>query len=400
MTLRLSCERGRRVTYQIPKVCTANGLLALCCMLSINGCAYFRPYITLQPTPKAVVDEKDPMPQVKQALNEVIQWQKDSEKRRDELTTVRRSLDLLTFGLTVGAGATAAFGGSSDWVAGLGIGAATTYTGSSLFLPNDQAALYDAASAAFVCIRSKAEFFHAVAVQGQSRLQAYRDQLENSKCDGTEYADAKKEFDLTEINSREYIATDPLSASKIREAARNTAIAANTEIKNHSLRPDTVFNAAKSAIQLGAGFTRSVAPLTQPAMAKLGLPPCQPPQTDQLRSVEENSKRLRTELAAALNSLDSLTSSCAFVVPQIQPLVVSQESISISSKQRFNLHIEGGRSPYLFEWIRQPGNVSAEMSGPQTIAIIAAETPSGEGELRVLDSQAIPQSKIVSVKTQ
>jgi hypothetical protein len=37
---------------------------------------------------------------------------------------------------------------------------------------------------------------------------------------------------------------------------------------------------------------------------------------------------------------------------------------------------------------------------PQTIAIVAEDKVTGEGELRVLDSQPMSQSKVVSVKTQ
>jgi hypothetical protein len=221
-------------------------------------------------------------------------------------------------------------------------------------------------------------------------------------CTGDEYDEAASTLQLAELNFGEYLATDQSSANKIREAARNTAMAVNTEITNRSLRPEAVLNAAKSAIQLGTGFSRSG--VAQPRVPQPGktLAPCDKDDAkkEALRSVTENSKRIRMELAAALNSLDSLTSACAFAAPQSQPLVVSQESISIAAKQRFNLHVEGGRTPYFFEWIRRPQGVSAEMSGPQTIAIVAEDKVTGEGELRVLDSQPMSQSKVVSVKTQ
>src|SRR5262249_20948682 len=114
------------------------------------GCSVFEPYVDI---PQLQIGSGEPFTNLRSAIVDMEKQRTDNVKsRRDEQVIIRNSLGLITFGSAAGAGGAALFGAHRNTVLGLGIAAAASYTGGTLFFGPERSRLYSAANQTLYCI--------------------------------------------------------------------------------------------------------------------------------------------------------------------------------------------------------------------------------------------------------
>jgi hypothetical protein len=411
-------------------------------VFAISGCAYFQPYASLD----AKVISTDPKYQASTTkeldatIDSVQATIQDISLKRDELTAERRALNLITFGLAVGAVGAGVHGAHAGTIAALGLGSVTTYEAASLFFPADQVTLYISAQTALSCIAGKGRALSGAAKNAQQAKglngtflldeDAIGMLIDKAKLDDVSSCTAipptgKTEEQISPLKARAELAKqsamlarhnvitlDSLAANKVRQAAGNVIQALNKEIDQRSASSEAILQAARSTLSLASGIT------TQPILTKstgtvvpgaaIGIAVtnvCYSAELPKaLAALERQYEQFATALNDALNSLDSLDTACVSSAPPAVKLSVTPQNAIVTKDSHFNLTISGGKAPYAISWSGEaPKGVDAELIPPNTITLIGTSaigaSPADKPfSLQVSDSSAVQNIQTITVQ--
>lgn len=405
--------------------------LAILVLLAVvqYGCAYTRPYVdpfAALPKPEGTQDQglpsiPDPvrkeMPTTSAAVDAAYLWARDVQKKRADITELHRSLDLATFGLTVGAVAAPIYKAHRDTITALILGAGTSYAGNTLFAPVDLAPLYGGAAKALGCVSAK----------GRSVLQALPpdpspvsfDRKFNTdvrptadKCRGTDETLVNRVqagYDSARFSLERVLANDVAGGYKVRQAAENVLHALNEEIDKRSPSPEAIVSAARSVGGL-VGLALPKQPEAQAVAAKpkpeaSGVMQCSEADLNTLRLHAGAYERLQKALDAALDQVDSLETACTFAPSGLPDLALNDDPVVLTQGETYTIRVTGGRKPYRASWQGKPptGNIDTipetfmdqlQLKGSDGLKSVAEPFT-----LLIQDSSAVTRSKTIKVTT-
>lgn len=388
-------------------LCIVVPALATCVLGA--GCSYVQPYVKVHqegipPAPEVVAA----MPQVVQATKSLDSWAVAIEKKHTDTGELHRTLDLVTFGLTLGAAAAPIYKAYSDLITGLAIGAGATYLGNTLFVPMDQVQLYGAALRSLDCVRVRGSAL-LVSIAPEASVDRLADRFTNfrKQMPGTcSFALLDRAYFGTEDSMRRVLAVDFSAGQKLTAAGRNVVLALNDELDRRAPSPAAIVAAARSAVSLAVP---AAAPVEEKEKAASLLPPghrvadpCTPAHIDQISQQTAYYTSRKAVLDAALDSLGDLDSACVFNATPVSELTLSQDSVVLAAGAMVNIVVSGGRPPYLATWRSDPGDVVVLVrSSPNIISMRAAKAIAADANftLVVSDSALSERSKSVAVAT-
>jgi hypothetical protein len=360
------------------------------------------------------------MPKLDESLAKIDAWLKVTEAQRDSTSVTQRTLNLMTFGLGLGAATAGVYGAHRDTIMGFGLGAGTSYTAGALFVPADQTTLYNTAMKSLVCIRTKASALHAAVDSaekrrtGDLRRSYLEEQMDPKPCDPppalkTAFQSAERARARAVAALDAARAADSSAGDKTSDAAANVIVALNEELTKRAASAEAVLGAGKSIFGIAAGIAASPAAPppdsdkeVSPAERSLDRGPlCRAPSVEEVNALEATYKATEATINSALNAVAALDTACVFVAAAISPLIISQEEITLATDGSYVLTISGGRPPYSAQWVNtQPTGVSHQVVSPGSIVLSAgASAKSGsEYKLEVSDSSLVPYKKPIKVK--
>ena len=377
-----------------------------------GGCSYVKPYVRVdiaEPTART----GKALPQLDVAVQKAEAWARDAERLRDETSTTRRSLDLLTFGLTTASGVSLLYKGHRDLTTGFAVGAATSYTGSALFLTPQFESIYTSARDALMCVSGRAKSLESAASAANASL--LRDSAPNEGVCGADasvvaarsrYRRARES--LGEL-SRSIAATDGSARNQVEEAALSVIRALDREIANRTLNPAAVMAAAKGITPLALGIAG--APTDPGFKAKADFPDrdkkCAPEDAARIAADYDKAAKtlaaLEASLSGAVNALDTLKTACTLTAPAAQALAVSQTEITVAKDAQYTITISGGSPTYQVDWVgtRPAAKDLLVVPSPDRITLVGLPSMTTEATytLLVKDSSLVPQEKKITVKT-
>ena len=211
-------------------------------------------------------------PRVRAAVTRIEDSRVDTiQYRRNEVTVTRNVLGLITFGSAVAAGVSAAYGAHADTTLGFGLGAATSYTGGTLYASVEKSALYEAANKALRCCAQTGHQAVATAEKIARQAAVY----ETTRNDVRDLIELCKQETLEEVNGQTPAAVlgayegsllrlqafanlDPVAAERLVSASDAIVEALNSELGKIAPSLDTILNAARSVGPLAVSFPGAV----------------------------------------------------------------------------------------------------------------------------------------------
>lgn len=382
---------------------------AFAACLFATGCTYTRPYVKVNqesttPSPEVA----NAMPHVSRAMTALDNWAVATEKKHSDTGELHRTLDLVTFGLTLGAAAAPVYKAYSDLITGLAIGAGATYLGNTLFVPMDQVQLYGAALRSLDCVSGRGSALLA-SVAPEASVERLADEFTRfrNRMPGTcSFASLNSAYVGAEDSLRRVLAIDFPAGQKLATAGRNVVLTLNDELDRRAPSPAAIVAAARSAVSLAvpapAPTDVSVKAAAMPAPGLRVADPCMPADIAQIALQTTYYVSRRAALDAALDLLGDLSSACVFNASPVSELTVSQESVVLAAGAVVNIVVSGGRPPYFATWRSEPGDVVILVrSAPNVVSIRAANTIATDASftLNVSDSALSERSKAIAVAT-
>jgi hypothetical protein len=386
-----------------------NGVAALAVSLLAAGCAYVQPYVKLyQDAVPAAPEVVAAMPQVTQSLRSLDTWAVAVENLHGKTGEQHRMLDLVTFGLTLGAAAAPIYKAHVDLITGLAIGAGATYLGNTLFVPMEQVQLYGAALRSLDCVHGRGNALRlSVAPEADVQTLASAYAKFRDSIPGTcSFAALDTAFIGAEDSLRRVLAVDFSAGQKLTAAGRNVVLTLNEELDRRAPSPAAIVAAAKSAVSLAVPAAAPTEDKAKAAAMMVGkqraVEPCTPAHVVQLAQRTAYYVSRKAALDGALDSLGELDTACVFNVSPVSVLALSQESVVLAAGSVVNIVVSGGRPPYFANWSSEPGDVvSLARSAPNIVSVRAAKTIAADASftLIVSDSSLSERSKTVAVAT-
>jgi hypothetical protein len=374
------------------------------------GCAYVNPLLDAVPTSRP--DEKGgaSMPLLWAALADADVRIAAMEAKRNATVWTARLLDLLTFGFASGAAYAALTQTHAQSVLNLGIAAAATYTGSTLFAPTDVANVYQAGIMALACVanrgstlRSAVERYGAqVAIDDAKQLPAQL--ADGCRPDQEVLSEALAAQDKAKRLLDYAIGADPEEASRVRQASNGVLNAVNREVLKRSNSPDVIFAAARGLVAHSTGNviearSQSISIGTERAR----LPACNSAVNQRIRDFTATYAEIGKNVTAAMNAMASLDTSCVLEPLATEALTLSNEEVTVTKDASFSVLISGGRPPYA---IAPSGagskDVSVQLIVPRTIVVTGLSTIKGESgpfTYEVKDNSVITSPKALKILT-
>ena len=374
----------------VSRFAVAIGLLLLANAMS--GCSYMNPYVKKDVTPVPAISG-DVMPRSKEALSRVDKWLAAIEKSHDDASQMRRGLNLLTFGLASGTAIASLRGLSTHTISNMAMGAGVTYTGTNLFVPNDQIALYNSASAALSCIKGRAWPLRSYVVTQTAQLTVPRplllkeEVLTPSGCTPDtatqaqlDAAEAARGAAITSIAQAEV--ADEAVAAKVEDAGRNVVQVLNDQLDLLAPSTDAILASAKSSVAVANGLIGSppASPTPKPAGPSTACSPASGAAVDKLRAhlntMQTSYEAIPTTVAQQLNVVASLDTACTLARLQLAPVTLSQSEITIGKDTNFNVVVSGGTGTYFWTPVGSalPGDIVVNLTPGGTLMIIGKST--------------------------
>lgn len=384
------------------------GLLAV-----LNGCALFNPYIEPTPIPikcklagttevKECSLEETPigeMPLLQKAIVDTQLRQDNLRGKRKETKYYRVGLGVAAFGAAAGSAITGMYGASRDLILALGLGAAGSYTGASLFFSDTKIKLYNAADVGLGCVVDKAyavsSAVNSLEEQGKIIIKG------NEKACESEYQVAMQNLSLFE-------AQDATITEKVRSAGRRIIGKLNEEIEKSEPSLDSILNAAKEIGPLANSFAKKKEPEPAPANGNNG-------DSSTLSNIEsfctkkeqlnEFAKKIDNVINNAVEQFGAVN-NCDLTLVPITPLTASQTEINIGVNDDVTIQFSGGKEPLFLEpkWETIPATdqIQVKRLGPREIMVSGkSKIPTTEESFKfeVSDSAAIPNRVKITVKS-
>lgn len=363
------------------------------------------------------------MPLSKQAISRLGKWIAEVDKSHENASNWRRGMNLLTFGLVSATGISALGSASANSTRNLAIASGAAYTGTSLFLPSDQIALYNSASTALLCIKGRvSSLYSSVAAQSAQLAMdlpsQYKDAVYNASSCAID-ADTQAHVDAAEAARQAAMAAvgqaraaDPSVSQKAESAGLNVIHTLNTQMDVLSPSLDAILAAAKSSVAVANGL---VAPPPAPAAATPTVKPAggtsctrvPPEEVNKLRvrlsALQSSYETVQTTIAQQVNVVAALDSACTLAPLQLAPIALSQSEITIAKDINFNVVVSGGTGTYYWNSVGAaiPADIVVNLAPGGTLMIIGKSTvAAGQSyTLSIRDSSAAPKPVLLKITT-
>lgn len=372
----------------------------------LNGCALFNPYIEPAPIPikckladSAEVKECSPeetpigeMPLLQKAIVDTQFRQYDLRGKRKETKYYRVGLGIAAFGAAAGSAITGMYGASRDLILALGLGAAGSYTGASLFFSDTKIKLYNAADVGLGCVVDKAyavsSAVNSLEEQGKLIVKG------NEKACESEYQVATQNLSLFE-------AQDATITEKVRAAGRRIIGKLNEELEKNEPSLDSILNAAKEIGPLANSFAWKEEHGKNGGVTEAFLESA----CIKKEQLNEFSKKIDNVINNAVEQFGTVN-NCDLNLTPITPLSASQTEINIGVNDDVIIQFSGGKEPLFLEpkWETIPATdqIQVKRLGPREIMVSGkSKIPTTEETFKfeVSDSAAIPNRVKITVKS-
>jgi hypothetical protein len=361
-------------------------------LVVLNGCALFNPYIEPSAIPikcKQENIEKEcrsgetplgKMPLLESAIVDTQDIQGNLKDKRNETKYYRVGLSLAAFGAAAGSAITGMYGASRDLILALGLGAAGSYTGASLFFSDTKIKLYNAADVGLGCVVDKAYSVTSAVNSLEKESQIIK---ANAGCSTNEFKNSINNLEIFE-------AQDATMTEKARSAGRKIIGKLNDELEKNEPSLDNILNAAMELGPLANTFAKKRDSIGTNKNLSLVTPPT--PCEEQLN---EFAIKIDNVINNAVEQFGAVN-NCDLTLPSMTPLTASQTSINIGKDEDVMIQFSGGKEPLLLEpkWgvIPATDQIQVKRMGPREIMVSGkSNIPSTEQSFNfeVSDSAAI-----------
>lgn len=386
------------------------------CFIPLVGCSYMGPYVArdvvADPTKAGEV-----MPLSTGALSKLNKWISGVDKAHDNVTLTRRGLNLLTFGLLTGGAIGAVREVSSASIRDMALGAGAIYTGTNLFVPNDQVVLYNSATTALMCIRGRASGLRANVVTQKEQLAAespliYRGATFSPvgcTLDPTteaSFSTAHLAYQGAAAAVQQAELADAVVAGKVEEAGQNVIVALNTQLDLLAPSQDAILASAKSTVSI-AGSLRVQPAATIPSPAAAANCQSLSPQVLEKARVRfatmaNTYDSVQTAITQQINSVASLDTACTLTPLQFAPVALNNSEVTISKDSKVNIAISGGTGSYFWTavGVPPPSDITVDViAGTLIITGKSTVTAGPPYTIAVQDRSALPKPANLKITT-
>jgi hypothetical protein len=406
---------------------------ALC--LSLTSCAYFQPYVL---PPKSDYCPNNANSKACEDLRGVTAAQTNINQSADNvkekfdgtfgITTVNRALGMTTFVLVTALAVKTAHNASVNSIKNIGLGAGTTYAGSTLFTANSTESLYMATHASLICLAGRAQDLMATYDSGKDQLSKYERSnivkaiinpacMKNAGAQETLMKSTRTAYDNAITVLQKISSSDGALGRRLSTAANNLLLEMNKQLLTNAPNLDAIVKSARSESSIVSGFAPSSKALQSPNSVQQvpETPPITPevcpvvpmPSDEELTKAKNAFESVTMAAAQQINSIGDLSSGCTITgaVP-IKPLTVQQTEVSLTPGAYFNASITGGRPPYTADWSGEgpdeTKSLSKSLAPESSILRLTEPATGGEGSYTVVvsDSAVVPSSVTIKVHTQ
>lgn len=381
---------------------------------TLTACAYVHPYVDRE-------HEDDPalagnaMRLTKSALTRIHKWEKSVDDKHKQAVHTRRGLHLLTFGLGTAVAARAVMEKSAAATRNMSLGAGAIYAGNSLFLPTEQVTLYNSATRALACVRSRAAGLRAN-VASQKEVLPEADPLKyitNSSfkhpsclkeaATKAVYEEAKVAHDMATAAVRQAELSDAAIAAKIEDAARNVVITLNEQLDLQAPSQDAILAAARSSAVIAAsirGEAGDGAEKLQVERVRCGDVPAEAPVRTWLAQQVTSLRAVETAIRQQINAIGSLDTACTLTPVQVAPLTLDNSEITLAKDSQLVVDINGGQAPY--RWVTAsgtppPASLMLQIIGDKLVLTGKSTLAGGPYKIEVLDRSSMPNTAPLTI---
>lgn len=398
----------------IPKALTAT----LCAApLMLGGCAsLFDPYIDVPRN--ASFQQGDPFQSLQAAATGAETARQKANKNRTDYVVTRSVLNYGTFGAAAAGGVAALYGAHRDLILGLGVGAATGYSASTLFASNDIVTTYLDAGKALGCVVGRADTAIAagksLSTLTASGTGAYdqkagdlAETLKDFKDSGTSAAvtDARAAlaaYRTAVQNVQVFEAHDGDFAAKVNLAVKGITDVLNDRIDKNVPDAAAVLRAAEGIGKLGVAFVN-----IQPARNAESIGPRTATTKNvallvaQTAEVKEITANIQKTITDATNGIGEIGAACILAQATPTVLTADQTAVTVSKDQTQTIPLKGGKPVITWSWqgedpttkgldaavfdrtVVLTGRSGLQAGGPYTLVLRDSQTVASEVKIAV-----------------
>lgn len=383
-------------------------------VLLLPACAdYFHPYI--QPTlvnvckPEKEGEESTcpGFPVTRGSITQLYATIAEVNARLASRTATNRALNLTTYALTLGLGASLATGGSltSHSSQLLVLSAAAAYGANKLFFPPTVEGAYLGAGTVLSCL----------AMRGNNLMTAYQ-QAKIASPPRTAYCpDADKinaAWHQLQSTLQTTEAGDSAFGATLTDAQNNVIQSLNLQLLSANPSPDAILASAKSSVAAVAGAVTPVALEAANGVGNKMTTRSQGRDSSKKTCVLDNPAqtlanltKLNDHLNQQINLIGALDTNCLAADQLVLPLTTLNSTIILSTEEKQTIAFSGGKPPFTLAWQGQVPDadliaVTVE-STSRTVRLerLAKKVDKGtEVTLQLSDSNTLPQRLLLTIK--
>ncbi|MBS0967595.1 hypothetical protein JK232_01670 [Nissabacter archeti] len=320
-------------------------------------------------------------------------------------TATNRALNLTTYALTLGLGASLATGASltSHSSQLLVLSAAAAYGANTLFFPPTVEGAYLGAGTVLSCL----------AMRGNNLMAAYQQAKmaappKTAYCPDADKINAAWHQLQTTLNTTE--AGDSGFGATLTDAQNNVIQSLNLQLLSANPSPEAILASAKSSLAAVAGV------VTPAALSASKSKDTKPALFNELNFGETcalanpaqtlaNLTRLNDHLNQQINLIGALDTHCLAADRLVLPLTTLNSTIILSKDEKQTLAFSGGKPPFTLAWQgKVPAAEVIAVSVESTSRTVRLERLAGnvdkdtEVTLQLSDSNILPQRLLLTIK--
>ena len=375
-------------------------------VLLLPACAdYFHPYI--QPTlvnvckPEKEGEESTcpGFPVTRDSITQLYATIAEVNARLASRTATNRALNLTTYALTLGLGASLATGGSltSHSSQLLVLSAAAAYGANKLFFPPTVEGAYLGAGTVLSCLAMRGNNLITAYQQAQTGILHIK-----TACSGVTDVDAAGR--QLENTMQIVKAADSTVGAALTDAQNNVIQSLNLQLLSANPSPDAILASAKSSVAAVAGVVTPVATPSGTNIQNLSKPG-EEDKTCALTNPVQTLTKLNDHLNQQINLIGALDTNCLAADQLVLPLTTLNSTIILSTEEKQTIAFSGGKPPFTLAW---RGQVPAA-----DLIAVTVESPSRtvrlerlakkvdkdtEVTLQLSDSNTLPQRLLLTIK--